>query len=76
MHTQVEKESLYWREKESLLKNELVDVLQRSSAVADSRISDLEVEIERYNKKKDLIEVKLQEASKEPGMDRTFIALK
>ncbi|KAH6825748.1 hypothetical protein C2S53_006854 [Perilla frutescens var. hirtella] len=64
---QVEKESLYWREKESLMKNELVDVLQRSSAVADSRISDLEVEIERYNKEKDLIEVKLEEASKEPG---------
>lgn len=51
------------------MKNELVDVLQRSSAVANSRISDLEVEIERYNKEKDSIEVKLDEASKEPGMD-------
>lgn len=50
------------------MKNELVDVLQRSSAVADSRISDLEVEIEKYCKEKDLIEVKLEEASKEPGM--------
>lgn len=51
------------------MKNELVDVLQRSSAVADSRISDLEVEIEKYCKEKDLIEVKLEEASKEPGMN-------
>lgn len=75
-HAQVEKESLYWREKESLLKSELVDVLQRSSAVADSRRSDLEVEIERYTKEKDLIEVKLDEASREPGTERTFIALK
>ncbi|XP_042038402.1 E3 ubiquitin-protein ligase BRE1-like 1 isoform X4 [Salvia splendens] len=64
---QVEKESLYWREKESFMKNELVDVLQQSSAVANSRISDLEAEIDRYYKEKDLIEVKLDEASKEPG---------
>lgn len=69
---QVEKESLYWREKESFMKNELVDVLQQSSAVANSRISDLEAEIERYNKEKDLIEVKLDEASKEPGMESIF----
>ncbi|KAL0464585.1 UNVERIFIED_CONTAM: E3 ubiquitin-protein ligase BRE1-like 1 [Sesamum latifolium] len=64
---QVEKESLYWREKESHMKSELADVLHRSSAVADSRISDLELEIQRYVKEKDLIETKLQEASKEPG---------
>ncbi|KAI3444762.1 hypothetical protein Pfo_001427 [Paulownia fortunei] len=64
---QVEKESLYWREKESHVKNELVDVLHRSSAVADSRISDLEIEIQRYIKEKDLIDAKLEEASKEPG---------
>ncbi|XP_011089870.1 E3 ubiquitin-protein ligase BRE1-like 1 [Sesamum indicum] len=64
---QVEKESLYWREKESHMKSELADVLHRTSAVADSRISDLELEIQRYIKEKDLIETKLQEASKEPG---------
>lgn len=51
------------------MKNELVDVLQRSSAVADSRISDLEIEIERYKKEKDIIEAKLEEASKEPGIE-------
>ncbi|KAK4414625.1 E3 ubiquitin-protein ligase BRE1-like 1 [Sesamum alatum] len=64
---QVEKESLYWREKESHMKSELADVLHRTSAVADSRISDLELEIQRYVKEKNLIETKLQEASKEPG---------
>ncbi|KAL6495363.1 ubiquitin-like modifier hub1 [Orobanche gracilis] len=64
---QVEKESLYWLEKESQLKNEFVDVLNRSSAVANSRISDLEVEIQGYMKEKDLIEAKLEEASEEPG---------
>lgn len=64
---QVEKESLYWREKECLMKNELVDVLHRSSAVADSSISDLEIEIQRYKKENDQIEAKLEEACKEPG---------
>ncbi|PIN03187.1 E3 ubiquitin ligase involved in syntaxin degradation [Handroanthus impetiginosus] len=64
---QVEKESLYWREKESHMKNDLVDVLNRSSVVADSRISDLETDIQRCLKEKDLLEAKLEEASKEPG---------
>ncbi|KAL1543350.1 ubiquitin-like modifier hub1 [Salvia divinorum] len=73
---QVEKESLYWREKESFMKNELVDVLQQSSAVTNSRISDLEAEIERYNKEKDLIEVKLDEASKEPGRKEVIAEFK
>ncbi|KAG8391552.1 hypothetical protein BUALT_Bualt01G0199500 [Buddleja alternifolia] len=64
---QVEKESLFWREKECHMKNEFVDVLHRSSAVAESRISDLEIEIQRYIKAKVLVETKLEEASKEPG---------
>lgn len=51
------------------MKNELVDVLHRSSVVVDSRISDLEIEIQRYKKEKDQIEAKLEEACKEPGMD-------
>lgn len=50
------------------MKNELVEVLHRSSAVAESRISDLEIEIQRRIKEKDLIEAKLEEASKEPGI--------
>lgn len=50
------------------MKNELVD-LHQSSVVADSRISDLEIEIQRYKKEKDQIEAKLEEACKEPGMD-------
>ncbi|KAL3814984.1 hypothetical protein ACJIZ3_016252 [Penstemon smallii] len=64
---QVEKESLFCREEESLMKNELIDVLHRSSAVAGSRISELKREIQRYTKERDLIGIKLEEASKEPG---------
>ncbi|GFP80931.1 E3 ubiquitin-protein ligase bre1-like 1 [Phtheirospermum japonicum] len=72
---QVEKESLYWREKDCHMKNEFVDVLHRSSAVANSRISDLEVEIQRYIKEKDIIQGKVEEASKEPEIIAEFKAL-
>ncbi|XP_051144585.1 E3 ubiquitin-protein ligase BRE1-like 1 [Andrographis paniculata] len=64
---QVDKEVLHCREKEVQMKSELVDVLRRSSAVSNSRISDLEAEIQRCIKEKHLIETKLDEASKEPG---------
>ncbi|KAL2460873.1 E3 ubiquitin-protein ligase BRE1-like 1 [Abeliophyllum distichum] len=64
---QVQKDSLAWREKEIHMKNELVDVLCQSSMVAESRIFDLETEIQKYIKEKRLIEAKLEEASREPG---------
>lgn len=50
------------------MKNELVDLLHQSSTVADCRISELEVELQKYNKEKDLVKNKLVEALKEPGM--------
>lgn len=50
------------------MKNELVDLLHQSSTVADCRISELEVELQNYNKEKDLVQNKLVEALKEPGM--------
>lgn len=56
------------------MKKELVDVLHRCSAVASSRIRDLEVELRKCIKEKDQIEVKLKEASKEPGIKcRPFV---
>ncbi|CAA0820391.1 E3 ubiquitin-protein ligase BRE1-like 1 [Striga hermonthica] len=64
---EIQKERLYWREKECHIKNEFLDVLHRSSSVAKARISDLELEIQRHIKEKDEIESKLEEASKEPG---------
>ncbi|CAA0842721.1 E3 ubiquitin-protein ligase BRE1-like 1 [Striga hermonthica] len=73
---QVEKESLYWREKEFHMKNEFVDVLHRSSSVASSRIRDLEVEIQRHIEERDEIESKMEEASKEPGKKEIIMEFK
>ncbi|KAK6918627.1 Zinc finger, C3HC4 RING-type [Dillenia turbinata] len=63
---QVEKENLAWREREMHMKSDLVDVLRRSSAVAESRITELESEIKKLINERNLIEAKLEEASREP----------
>ncbi|KAK4755645.1 hypothetical protein SAY87_009402 [Trapa incisa] len=64
---QMEKDDLAWREMELNLKNDMIDVYRRCSAVADSRMTDLGMEIEKHNNEKKMIEVKLAETSKEMG---------
>lgn len=56
-----------WRERELNVKNDIVDVLRRSAAVVDSRITDLGIEIQKQIDERKRIEVKLEEASREPG---------
>ncbi|KVH97077.1 Zinc finger, RING/FYVE/PHD-type [Cynara cardunculus var. scolymus] len=76
----VEKDNLGWREKEVNVKNDIGDVLRRTSAVADSRISDLQMEIQKQIDGRKMIEAKLEEASREPGRKeiiakfRTFVS--
>ncbi|XP_050237140.1 E3 ubiquitin-protein ligase BRE1-like 1 isoform X2 [Mercurialis annua] len=64
---QVERDNLLWREKELGMKNDLVDVFRRSSSVVDSRIADLGIEIKRQINERNMIQSKLEEASREPG---------
>ncbi|RVW20060.1 E3 ubiquitin-protein ligase BRE1-like 1 [Vitis vinifera] len=64
---QVEKDNLVWREKEVNMKNDFVDVFRRSSVVTDSRLSELRIEIQNQINERNLIEIKLEEASREPG---------
>lgn len=64
---QVEKDNLMWRERELNIKNDVVDVFRRSSVVADSRATDLEIEIQKQIEERNMIESKLKEASREPG---------
>lgn len=49
------------------MKTDLADVFRRSSAVSDSRITQLGMEIQIQINNKNLIESKLEEATKEPG---------
>ncbi|KAJ7962070.1 E3 ubiquitin protein ligase [Quillaja saponaria] len=64
---QVEKDNLAWKEREWNIKSELVGFFQRSSAVADFRVSDLEIEIQKQIEDRNMIESKLDEAAREPG---------
>ncbi|PIA50300.1 hypothetical protein AQUCO_01300798v1 [Aquilegia coerulea] len=64
---QVEKDNLVWREAEVNLKIDLADIFQRASAVADSRISGLEKLIQKQIDDRNMLEAKLEEASREPG---------
>lgn len=64
---QFEKDNLSWREREVNMKTDLADVFRRSSAVSDSRITQLGMEIQIQINNKNLIESKLEEATKEPG---------
>lgn len=56
-----------WRERELNVKNDIVDVLRRSAAVVDSRITDLGIEIQKQIDEQKRMEAKLEEASREPG---------
>lgn len=56
-----------WRERELNVKNDVVDVVQRSSVIVDSRVTDFRIEIQKYIDQRKIIETKLEEASREPG---------
>lgn len=58
-----------WREKEFSMKNDIGDVLRQSSAVSDSRIKDLQMEIQKQVDRRKFVEYKLEEASGEPGIE-------
>ncbi|KAM1157176.1 hypothetical protein FF1_027812 [Malus domestica] len=62
-----ENDNLLWKERELNVKSDIADVFQRSSAVVESRISDLGIEIQKQIEERKLIEAKLEEASREPG---------
>ncbi|KAH8488356.1 hypothetical protein H0E87_024143 [Populus deltoides] len=64
---QVEKDNLVWKERELNMKNDLVDVCRRSTAVVDSRVADLGKEIQKQINERNIIETNLEESSREPG---------
>jgi E3 ubiquitin-protein ligase BRE1 len=60
-----------WSERELSIKNDMVDVFRRSSAVAELRATDLGVEIQKQIEERNIIESKLEEASREPGYKKS-----
>lgn len=64
---QVEKDNLAWQEKDVNMKNDLFEIFQRSSAFANVRINELEAKVQKQLDERELINIKLEEASREPG---------
>ncbi|KAF9615523.1 hypothetical protein IFM89_024150 [Coptis chinensis] len=72
----VEKDILLWREAEVNVKMDMADIFQRTSAVAESRIVDLQKMIQKQVDERNLLEIKLDEASKEPGRKEVIAEFK
>ncbi|KAL5728381.1 RING-type E3 ubiquitin transferase [Ranunculus cassubicifolius] len=64
---QTEKDNLVWREAEVNVKSDLSDIFQRDSAVSDSQITYLQNLIQKHIEERNLLEIRLEDASKEPG---------
>ncbi|RZR90691.1 hypothetical protein BHM03_00018630 [Ensete ventricosum] len=63
---EVEKDSFIWREKEVKLKVELADIVRRVAAFSGSRIVELEQILQKLADERVLLEIKLEEAAREP----------
>ncbi|CAL9165191.1 unnamed protein product [Musa hybrid cultivar] len=63
----VEKDSFIWREKEVKLKVELADISRRVAAFSESRIVELEQILQKLADERVLLEIKLEEAAREPS---------
>ncbi|XP_048496318.1 E3 ubiquitin-protein ligase BRE1-like 1 isoform X2 [Beta vulgaris subsp. vulgaris] len=73
---QVQKDKIAWKEREAVVRTDLGDVYRRSLTTAGSRIDDLEIAIQRQNDERKQIELKLEEASREPGRKEIISSFK
>lgn len=64
---QMERGALFWRELELGVKTDIIDAYKRCSAVADSRMIELETEVKKQMEDRNIVETKLKEAPKEAG---------
>ncbi|XP_042511746.1 E3 ubiquitin-protein ligase BRE1-like 1 [Macadamia integrifolia] len=66
---QVEKDNFTWREKEVNIKIDLADVFRRASASADSRMGELEKEIQKRVDERNIFGARLKGISREPVLN-------
>ncbi|KAJ0970614.1 hypothetical protein J5N97_018573 [Dioscorea zingiberensis] len=64
---QVERDNYIWREKEMNVKVDTIDVYQRISAFSESRVIELQRELQKLADKRIQLESKIEEASREAG---------
>lgn len=64
---QTERGGLFWKELELSIKTDIIDAYKRCSAVAESRMIELETEVKKQMEDRNIIETKQKEASNEAG---------
>ncbi|CAM8950640.1 unnamed protein product [Rhodiola kirilowii] len=64
---QNERDAVACLEKEVNLKKELVDISRRSSVVNDQRVAELQLEIQKQIDRRNMINARLEESSRDPG---------
>lgn len=60
-------DTFVWRERQLNQKVDLAEIPQKVSAYCVSRIADLEKDVEKLCNEKNMLVLKLEEASREPG---------
>ncbi|KAJ3680554.1 hypothetical protein LUZ60_016832 [Juncus effusus] len=73
---QVEKERFIWREKEVFLKGDLAEINQKKNHYYETRVSELELEMQKLTNERSLMERKLEEALHEPGRKQIIAEFK
>ncbi|KAL6652277.1 hypothetical protein ACP70R_011202 [Stipagrostis hirtigluma subsp. patula] len=73
---QVEKDKFVWQERQFNLKADLAEVSQKVSAYCESRIAELEKDLQKLCDEKNMLLMKLEEASREPGRNQVISEFK
>lgn len=60
-------DSFIWQERQFNQKVDLSEIPQKVSAYCMSRIADLEKDVQKLSNEKNMLVLKLEEASREPG---------
>nr|TKW21994.1 hypothetical protein SEVIR_4G158300v2 [Setaria viridis]TKW21995.1 hypothetical protein SEVIR_4G158300v2 [Setaria viridis] len=69
---QVDMDSFIWQERQFNQKVDLAEIPQKVSAYCMSRIADLEKDVQKLSNEKNMLVLKLEEASREPGRNQVI----
>ncbi|KAJ1702966.1 hypothetical protein LUZ63_002745 [Rhynchospora breviuscula] len=73
---QIEKDKLFWREKESSLKADIGEISQMKNSYYESRFSELQLYLQKLADERSIMERKLEEALREPGRKQIIVEFK
>jgi E3 ubiquitin-protein ligase BRE1 len=73
---QVDKDKFVWQERQFNLKVDLAEIPERVSTYCESSIADLKKDIQKLCDEKNMLILKLEEASREPGRNQVITKFK